>query len=221
MFRYVHLLPDFRCKVLHLGTFEEIIVFLAYFLQGCRQFPYGHLHSLCLPFTQQLDRDLGTGCSPRNQVPEHSRVRYRRPVVFCNNIASFYPCSLRGAIFRNITDKYSFFFLQVKLFCTIGGHRLNRHPKPPSDNLPTPDKTVQHRLRHIARYCETYPLVSARSTEYGCIDPDEFAMNIYERPSGIAGIYCRVGLDEILVISNADIRPADCTNDPRRNGLVQ
>jgi len=165
-------------------------------------------------FTQQLDRDLGTGCSPRNRFLSIAGSDIGAPLYSAITSPLFIPALSAGLSSLTSPTSTPFSFLQVKLFCKIGGHRLNRHPKPPSDNLPTPDKTVQHRLRHIARYCETYPLVSARSTEYGCIDPDEFAMNIYERPSGIAGIYCRVGLDEILVISNADIRPATALTIP-------
>jgi len=50
---------------------------------------------------------------------------------------------------------------------------------------------------------------------------NQFAARVHERAAGVAGIDRGVGLDEILVLRDADVLAADGRHDPERHGFVE
>ena len=60
---------------------------------------------------------------------------------------------------------------------------------------------------------------AAAAREDGCVDADELPVDIHERAARIAGIDRSVGLNEELIIGDADLRARQCGHDAARHGL--
>ena len=72
----------------------------------------------------------------------------------------------------------------------------------------------------LAGMAKPMPLRAARAREDRGVDADEPAAEIDQRAAGIAGIDGGVGLDEELIVADADLCARDRRDDAVRHGLA-
>src|ERR1700680_5122019 len=79
--------------------------------------------------------------------------------------------------------------------------------------LPPPLAEATTTLTLVGGDREADPLRAARAREDGGIDADQPARKVDQRPAGIAGIDGGIGLDEELIVADADLRARDRRHD--------
>src|SRR4051794_17305300 len=93
-------------------------------------------------------------------------------------------------------------------------------------NRPAPHLAVflqlaEHLASEVAWHGEPDALVAAALAVDGGVDPDQLTARVDQRASRVAGIDGRVGLDEVLVLRQADVVAPRRRHDPEGDGLVQ
>jgi len=80
------------------------------------------------------------------------------------------------------------------------GDLLNQHAQPAARNLAAAFELVHHVHRHIDGNREGQTLIAAGAAVNLRVDADHLAVEIEQRPAGVAGIDGGVGLDERHVV---------------------
>ena len=93
-----------------------------------------------------------------------------------------------------------FGFLQFERLGHFRGDILDRYPDPSSNDLALLFQLVEDLFGHIARDGKSDPLAAGND---GGVDPDHLSLEINERPSAIAGIDRRIGLQKIVIRSRS------------------
>jgi hypothetical protein len=75
-------------------------------------------------------------------------------------------------------------------------------------------------LRHVGRDREADALVAAGARQDRGVDADQVAVHVDQRAARVAGVDRRVGLDEVLVVLDADRGPADRRDDAHGHRLA-
>src|SRR5581483_2725327 len=75
-------------------------------------------------------------------------------------------------------------------------------------------------LRGVDRRSEADADVAAALAEDRGVDADDFAAEIDQRPAGVAGVDRRVGLDEVVIRTRADVAALGA-DDTRRDGALE
>ena len=93
------------------------------------------------------------------------------------------------------------------------GHRarmvLDGDPELTPVNFAEPGELVGDLPNHVAGDGEADADVAASRTHDRGIDPDEMTVDVDQRSARVSGVYCRIGLDEVLVALNAEPAAAE------------
>ncbi len=99
--------------------------------------------------------------------------------------------------------------------------RLNVNAQPAARDLTLLDELLHYPLRHVYRNSETDTHEPAGA---GCdrgVYADNFAVEVHQGPAGIPGIDGGIGLDEVLVVRQAHVRPTARGNNARGHGILE
>ena len=83
------------------------------------------------------------------------------------------------------------------------------------------DDLALDRLGHVDGYRETDTDVAAARRQDGGVDADQFAAQVHQRATGVAGVYRRIGLYEVLVTLDAQSATSERADDARRDSLTK
>ena len=97
--------------------------------------------------------------------------------------------------------------------------RLQRGPEPRPLHRAALQRRLNHEPHHVGRNRKSDALRSAAARKDGGVDADEMAVHIDERTAGIAGIDGGVGLNEELVVGDADLRAGERRDNAARHRL--
>ncbi len=111
----------------------------------------------------------------------------------------------RWRIGRNVADQNAAALIQPELLGETRRHVLNVHAQIAAHDFAVLDDLVHDVARHVDRNCEADALVAAAlARENRRVDADQAAVKVDQRAAGIAGIDRGVGLNEILVVLDAE-----------------
>lgn len=150
----------------------------------------------------------------------------RDAIEFQDHIAHFDAGSLRCPTGEHVGDNGSLRFFQPNGFRRHGIHRLNLHSNVAAIDLAVFHEVFDHSPDDVNRNSKTVALVEARGGSNRRIDADERSLQRKEPTAAVAGVDCRIGLDEVLHrigISPDDPKPPtpDCADDARRHRRAQ
>ena len=77
-----------------------------------------------------------------------------------------------------------------------------------------------HQPHHVGWNGEADALAPAAFREDCGVDPDQPTLHVHQRAARVAGVDGRVGLDEELIVRNADARAGERRDDAAGNGLA-
>ena len=100
---------------------------------------------------------------------------------------------------------------------------VERHPEVGTMHLPVLDELPAHEHHHRDRDREADPLAAAGVAGDGRVEPDHLAANVDQRPTAVARIDGRVGLDEVLEanpsLAEVEVAPALGRDDAQRHRM--
>src|SRR5690606_14478369 len=82
------------------------------------------------------------------------------------------------------------------------------------------EQGLHDRPRHVARDREADPHVAASARKDGRWNADELAFEVHERAARVAGIDRGVGLNEVFVLDDTEVRAPLSRDDAHRHGLT-
>jgi len=90
----------------------------------------------------------------------------------------------------------------------------------PAHHVAVVDNLIHYAFGEVHRDSKAYALIAATPGKDRGIDSDELTLCIDERAAGIARIDGRVGLDEVFVVLDTEVRPAGGADDSHGHGLA-
>src|SRR5438445_4014143 len=180
-----------------------------------------HVKLLRLSVPEHLDVHLLADGRLGHKVAELSGVLDDPPVELDDHVPALQPGAPGRAVGQYVADQDALGLGHAELFGEVLGQLLDRHTEVPADDLAPLEQLFHHRPDHVARHGEADPHVAAALAEDGRIDANELAPRVDQRAAGVARIDRRVGLDEVLVLGDADVGAAHRADDPHRHRLVE
>src|SRR6516164_10980780 len=156
------------------------------------------------------NRQVGRGAgSHRADLPgKIPGVPDRRTVDRGDHIARFDAGLGSRPICLRIGNQRTFGFLEANAVRNLGGHRLNLNTDPTTGDATSVLELGDHGIHGAGRDRESNSHRAAGGRKDRGVDPDDIAIDVKGRATGIALVYRSVDLDEVVVRAGADIAPA-------------
>ena len=141
-------------------------------------------------------------------------------VVFEHDVAVLEAGLVGGAFGHDVADERAGGVLELELFGQRRGDVLDHDAEVAAGDMAVLDEAVHDVAGEVGRDGEADALVAAGAAEDGGVDADEPALDIHQRAAGVAGVDGRVGLDEVLIVLDAEVAAARGADDARGDGLA-
>src|SRR6476646_9592629 len=178
-----------------------------------------HRYLQCLPLAD--DAELGRAAKPLGGKPvlEGLRVLHSLSVDADHHVARLEPSAGGGTADMQVLDQRAAWAVEPKGFAEVLGHRLQGCAEPRTLYRAAFQRRLNYEPHHVGRNRKSDALRPAAAGEDGGIDADEMPVHVDQRTAGIAGIDCGIGLDEELIVGDADLRAREGRDDAARHRL--
>ena len=131
------------------------------------------------------------------------------------------PGARRGALRRDGGHDRAGRALEIELLRDVGRHGLELGAEPrPLHRGAAALRRGDHHAHHVGRDGEADALRAARAREDRGVDADDLAGHVDQRAARVAGIDRGVGLDEELIVADADLGAGHRRDDAVGHGLA-
>ena len=164
----------------------------------------------------------GAAERPRGEaIVERVGIVDRLPFDRDDQVGRFQPGARGRTVRRDIGDQRAVRQFQPQRLGDFRRHRLQLRAQPrPLDRLAAALGGRHHDAHHVGRNRKADALRAAGAREDRGVDAGELAGHVDQRAAGIAGIDRRIGLDEELVVGDADLRARQRRDDAVGHGLA-
>src|SRR5690606_20153850 len=108
---------------------------------------------------------------------------------------------------------------QIEAVGELAINGLDANPEPAALDLAVTQQALHDRLGQARRNREADALISARATHDRIVDADQLAAGVDQRTTRVARVDGGIGLQEILVLMNAELAALGSRDDAHRHRL--
>lgn len=179
------------------------------------------INATFLAQSEDVQIDRHTRHRACDEIPELIGALDRLAVDGRDDITAMQTSRLSRSIYDDTVDHDASEAVVAERSGKIVAEWLERDADPAAHDVAGGQDTSHDTLGHVRGYRERDPHVAVTSCNDGIVDADDLASKIHERTAAIAGVDRCIGLYEVAIFRQADIRPPLGADDPRGDGVIE